>query len=486
MPQAVATPNAQAAGFQGASVSLYRPSTAISQDAKLQASFDHFQSATSYNGDSCFGGPTWSHLAMQMSYYEPAIRDSVFVLGSLLNARSWEREDCFGGSGTYRTSSSHFMLSWERRTMLYWERCTKTFKQSGIGPQRCRSPQRTVLLLRLLLVWTELLQNKLDLALLHLQSGLETAASLEKGTVEPCLLNEFVRLYSQAKVHGSPTSTFDVPAFDMYCDNAGDVTREMRTANDARFCLDLICAESYSFLRRIKTLTGSSKPKDTAPSIERLVYKEAVENQETKLAQWYEASAIIREQVRSSPSGSARDKAATCLLELQYTRHLLVQRNLCDPSEMSYDAYTQDFLRLLDIAEEYLQLMQQVGHFPVTFDIELIPALFLVALKCRSRPIRNRAVSLLERCPYREGLYHRDSIIKIAEWKYAQEGQGFADGPIPPQARIHSEKFDTIIVDGRRALVGRFKRGGDAVETLVDVEGCEKIPNAVFAMADMI
>lgn len=126
-------------------------------------------------------------------------------------------------------------------------------------------------------------------------------------------------------------------------------------------------------------------------------------------------------------------------------------------SEMMYDSYNDVFEQSLMIAESVLDMTAKGGFFKLSLDPDVIPLLFVVALKCRNVALRGKAISLLRLAPEREGIWHRDRAIAVAEWKLQRER--VTNGSYQEDDRIHCERGTTEWVDGKAVTVMRFKKG---------------------------
>lgn len=79
------------------------------------------------------------------------------------------------------------------------------------------------------------------------------------------------------------------------------------------------------------------------------------------------------------------------------------------------------------------------AEVPFTFEMGLIPPLYLVALKCRDVSVRHQALSLLSRAPLREGLWKRQEALRVAQRVVYIETSGtelIAEGVVFRNARI--------------------------------------------------
>ena len=275
---------------------------------------------------------------------------------------------------------------------------------------------------------------------------------------------------------------------DVHLITTSEVPQSFFDINDARVHLDNIYTSTYSALRCIKHRTRSSKLDRT------LVFTPGEINAfETefkilweRLLSWREAFSQLQEHCPGR--GSPNTTAANCLLELRYTSQYIVLRNIFAPGEMCYDQCIPEFARIVDLVRKYFEARSSLGHIPVSIDSGLIAPLFMVAMKCRVIALRGSAIELLKMCPRREGLWHRDSVLKVAEWKYMREGigciQAVQSGIIPESERIHSERTEPCVIDGVPMTKRRFKQGLE-LEERWEVWNAQ-VTSLTAAMGDMI
>lgn len=83
-------------------------------------------------------------------------------------------------------------------------------------------------------------------------------------------------------------------------------------------------------------------------------------------------------------------------------------------------------------------------HF--AFDIGVVPALYLVAVKCRNRPLRHRALALLQAHPRREGVWDSVATLALGRWVVGLEEEGtkkFYEGTPPPTSPPRQSSYQS-------------------------------------------
>lgn len=109
--------------------------------------------------------------------------------------------------------------------------------------------------------------------------------------------------------------------------------------------------------------------------------------------------------------------------------------NCCLGPELSYDAYFPEFRRALSLAST-LWVAASSNPKP-TFIISsiLIKSLYFIALKCRDKPLRTRATSLLQSMSRREGIWDSRVANTVATAVIQLEGGGGSGDSFVPEHR---------------------------------------------------
>ncbi len=150
-------------------------------------------------------------------------------------------------------------------------------------------------------------------------------------------------------------------------------------------------------------------------------------------------------------------------------------------TEMKYDGFRDTFEEMLGYISALIDGMDsENAELPILgVDIGVLGPLQFVVWKCQDIPIRARALALMRRAPAREGIWRRDSLLKLAQWKIQKEESeairlGWQLGEIIPEAaRIYWETVEEVgRDDGMKVTVVRWRmRRG--VEKFEEVERYE-------------
>ena len=129
-------------------------------------------------------------------------------------------------------------------------------------------------------------------------------------------------------------------------------------------------------------------------------------------------AAVTREMVNV-----AELRMVSIVLESQFLSLIILLHTCLDADESGYDAYFDEFQAILNLCDEYialyvgslqsLGLQRKGGDF--TFDMEIMPQLWLVGKKCRHRQHRRRCIELLKKYPRQEGVWDPRLICSLAK-----------------------------------------------------------------------
>lgn len=175
------------------------------------------------------------------------------------------------------------------------------------------------------------------------------------------------------------------------------------------------------------------------------------------------------------------DPSGLIWLRLYYLLIFLSLKTLERAHEMVFDEYTAEFERLLELCEQLIHEPTAKTRLLLCFDMGVILPLMFITLKCRVLRIRRKGLSLLRLAPYQEGMWFRESVLKICEWKIGLEETGRGElpelSPLPNSARIALEH--TVQGTCPSILYIKFRRGvgTEAVDSTSKLEGLEGIGN---------
>ncbi|KAJ4151092.1 hypothetical protein LMH87_011809 [Akanthomyces muscarius] len=170
------------------------------------------------------------------------------------------------------------------------------------------------------------------------------------------------------------------------------------------------------------------------------------------------SAAVTREVVNMAES-----RMVHIVLESQFLSLVILLHTCFDADESGYDAYFDEFRAILDLCDEYIALyvrslqsfglQRKGGDF--TFDMEIMPQLWLVGKKCRHRQHRRRCIELLKTYPRQEGVWDPRLICSLAKRTMEIEETALsADGSSLPATldRLWTVDLDSRYVHGSLAV----------------------------------
>jgi hypothetical protein len=107
------------------------------------------------------------------------------------------------------------------------------------------------------------------------------------------------------------------------------------------------------------------------------------------------------------------------LLEIQYTTGSILLSASAFAHESIFDSFESEFSRVVDLAFRLISQNNEIAKDTRTtcpsFDMGVLPHLYLVATRCRHPFIRRTALHLLQKGPSQEGIWNKKVLVAIAE-----------------------------------------------------------------------
>jgi len=225
---------------------------------------------------------------------------------------------------------------------------------------------------------------------------------------------------------------FRTPERVLY-DVSGSFCR-LETLEEARSVLYWMVAESHE-------LISQNRPYRLGLTFEQKDLQDYLQKQEQHLVTY---SSWLQEFDKLCTTRTDRTAAANASIALLRVVHAITVfwlSTCLDRYEALCDSYNQYFETIIRNAEEVVAYNHSLPHgsLPFTFEMGIIPPMYLVVLKCREPTLRYQALSLLSRAPEREGLWRREEALRVASRVADLESKDFevlADGTIFQNARV--------------------------------------------------
>ncbi|ETS73073.1 hypothetical protein PFICI_15248 [Pestalotiopsis fici W106-1] len=399
----------------------------------------------------------WCRYIPQLFHTEPAIRHAGLAIGSLLLQNGSMRlkeqspiikETGSGGDGAFAV---HHYQKAIQSTLRSMQSGRKDIKLAGIT---C-----------ILFFSIEALQGHEHEALQLFKRGnqFRPISSFEDPNhADPILAGleqSFSRLHIQSSMfEGSVIQTTET---DADLDGAINSTIQAQTELSSLILITCRAVEEGIFMKWMPQFTQFVNVGDMDRGAALLQIQARVRQLRETLQRWHTRFLAYKEQ-SSRKRESVEEAILTGFLLLRSESIYFWMVGCTEQSELVYDSCLPRFQEAVNSAGQILDLMHRSGKVgPFSFELGLMPPLFVIIQKCRDPRVRRQALDLLRRAPAQEGLWNRDIIVQVCEKTIELEegSDGFVreipqdriDIEIPEAMRIKLVKVDlrTTLEDGR-------------------------------------
>ena len=382
----------------------------------------------------------WTRSILQLSETEPAIRQSLIAISDLWEIQAGQKIDL---------ESAH-----QAHAELYNKALTLTAR-------RVSEPEADTVALATCIIFLCLHCLKGDeqqtSKLLQTGSGVlnkvmrnfYTPEGTAVGEVAEMFLPMFERVVLLLRLFGTRMPHFRSSQSILY-DSPSNVFSYFATLNDARSALYWLISESHQLIMTARYYRLGSVYNDLDDmSLEIGIRKQSI--QLTAYANWLAAFDELCDKLAAT---NANDNHYQSSLRASHATAFIWLANCFQQNETGYDAYTDSFRVVLRESAKIIAHNESKTSF-FTFEMGVIPPLFLTALKCRDIELRQQALALLERAPEREGLWTRAVALKVTRRVVDLETKQnikLSSGLVLPSIHICDNR--TVITDYRGTHIG--------------------------------
>lgn len=144
---------------------------------------------------------------------------------------------------------------------------------------------------------------------------------------------------------------------------------------------------------------------------------------EAKLHQWSSAYAEFLKTSLADMGSDSEDIRGTTLLRIQHKGILLLLTSSLTGGLPLLEKYNSDFETIISLSEFMMQDPPTRGKYHprsfrssrFSFEMGIIPQLYLTATRCQSAPVRQKALDILSASPRQEGLWDSAQARSAAE-----------------------------------------------------------------------
>jgi hypothetical protein len=209
--------------------------------------------------------------------------------------------------------------------------------------------------------------------------------------------------------------------------------------------------------------------------------RERMESCREDIRRWWQASAAVFASVEKK--GAQHEKVIMTLMKIHALLSHIQLAAAFMTSHVEYDAFLPEYTSIVELAEEIYpyqastgapskqnpNLNSKAGHL-FRFDLGIIYPLSSVGFRCRNSKVRGRAIALLKRSSFREGIWDSQTVGCLTDWIRKIEEQGMDEnGYIPEESRAVMTLCD-VDLKSRSAVLGFTSKGWDNGPPIVKTE----------------
>lgn len=216
-----------------------------------------------------------------------------------------------------------------------------------------------------------------------------------------------------------------------------------------------------SRLQGVKHRTDSSPSTPKQPAMD--MFPDSVRYRED-IRRWAVASARVFDKI--DRNGTHEEKIQVALLRLHEIITHIMLASVFFTRETSYDIFFPEYRAMMSFLEHIQPHVTGVGSSLYQFELGIIIGLFLVGSRCREFETRKKALDMMTKIHFREGLWDTGPAAIMCDWVSEVEEKGRdADGHIPEHKRAFLSAIFVDLASGR-GIMRLTKKGLDRQEIM--------------------
>ncbi|GIK03827.1 hypothetical protein Aspvir_007901 [Aspergillus viridinutans] len=365
---------------------------------------EFFCTRTSHALSGFFDSDLWRYFLPQLSHSEAAIRHAVIALGALHQHLHivLSKDKCDPGR-KIAPQNEQFII----------QQYNSAIRHLVAQLSSANQVPHLTLIACCLFVCLEILGGQISKALDHIEAGLKILqrwesdpnGKLQSEGITRELTYTVVRWNTQLSKHGRKMISLNLGQLDTAKSvEKQDAWSEISTA---RHSLDVLINRTMSFVEAV----GNDRKTRGSPW---QVRRQQALLQD--LAAWLRAFDNLMK--RCGRRLKKTDPRGPVLLRIHHRSNQILVAVALSRDELIFDQLDDDFKAILAYAEELIELNASLDKDALltVFSLEtgLISSLCYTASKCRNPVLRRKAISLLYRCPQKEGLWSMQQYAILA------------------------------------------------------------------------
>jgi hypothetical protein len=387
-----------------------------------------------------FSSGLWERLVLQAGQQEAVVLHAMVAVGCMHRAQ-----------GMYYASASAVLLKESEEYQLGLQQHSKALIElqqyinaSAASPQ-AHSSVEIVLLVCLLCICFEMLQREQGPSLAHMRNGLgilfehlkstsgrrpndssrEVGLTAEHPDALKLLLRCFVYLDTQSSLIGV-AQPYLTPSLDPNMQNRLDTVTAFKSVEEAKLYFDVFCGEVMRERGHLQGLARNALKdilQEQPDWAKRYAYIHAA-SRSILLEKDPDFDKRVHNAIRNLDSWSSalaampgdENEVARTTLRLQFFPVYGCALLLRSTRELRSDFFEPLCEQVLELVQRQLNIMS-LATVPRTFALEpvILPALYAVALKCRTSRLRRRAIEMLRSINFQEGLWNGKVTVPFLE-----------------------------------------------------------------------
>ncbi|KAE9381930.1 hypothetical protein N431DRAFT_551928 [Stipitochalara longipes BDJ] len=436
-------------------------------------SIDFFRTCTLPNISLHFGSPGWTRLVLQASYSEPAIQHAVIALGAL-HEQLENRNNSGSQSITHIDNSLDYAAQQFTQALIF------------LGALLTKSDNRSIelaLLGALMCMYYEALQENFETSRVHLENCLLVLKSIlpdEKNWLSNTTDNkmqiddDIIQAFALLDIDASCTLGRRSPSLCI-AEASIQLPAPFKSITQARQLLYGLTSQLHSFMRSTADSYKTDLTAIPLPTIAEANFLQA------QLKDWEASfSAFLG---HPTTKFTRQEQQGANVLSIQHKVAYMKAATCLYADEMVFDDFDQEFEELLCLADYLIYSMNGVVErrdsgferkkVVLTFEMGIIEGLFWTAVKCRKYTVRHRAIEIMRRVTWQEGVWNAKMMAAIAEGYVKMEEEGMDDGDprygtdgqevrVPEWLRLHDNGWEMNLKARKIEIrAGRRENGMD-------------------------
>ncbi|GFF40668.1 NAD(P)H-dependent FMN reductase C4B3.06c [Aspergillus udagawae] len=365
---------------------------------------EFFCTRTSRALSGFFDSDLWGYVLPQLSHSEAAIRHAVIALGALHQHLHivLSKDRCDPGR-KIAPQNEQFII----------QQYNSAIRHLVTQLSSANQVPHLTLIACCLFVCLEILSGQVGKALDHIEAGLKIVqrwendpnGKLQSEGITRELTYTVVRWNTQLSKHGRRMISLNLSQLD-----PADSVGKSETWSDisaARHSLDVLINRAISFVETVGT------DRKTRGSPWQVCRQQALLQD---FAAWLSAFDSLMK--RSGRRLKKTDPRGPLVLRIHHRTNQVIVAVALSRDELIFDQLDDDFRAIVAYAEELIELNASLDRDSLltVFSMEtgLISSLCYTASKCRNPVLRRKAISLLYRCPQKEGLWSMQQYAILA------------------------------------------------------------------------